>query len=217
MRAAFLLTLTAIPAALASDIDCGGGASCPDTNTCCRNGEGGFSCCPVKDASCCADYVHCCPPDHPVCDLTTGSCTAETNSFSFAISSIPWLTKSPATITTNSPTATPTVTATLVESLVARKNASTTTTTTSEPDCSDNKCLYLITNPTSPDGKQHCQELDNPPGTEGGYWKSKGWKYTSPPWTQGKCDRNLFNYVNRETDDLDGFKGVTFWYLGIQV
>jgi hypothetical protein len=42
-------------------------------------------------------------------------------------------------------------------------------------------------------------------------------KLKSPPWTQGKCDRNLFNYVNRETDDLDGFKGVTFWYLGIQV
>ena len=84
-------------------------------------------------------------------------------------------------------------------------------------DCSDSKCLYLITNPTSPDGKQHCQELDNPNGTEGGYWKSKGWKYTQPPWKPGKCDRNLFNFVNRETQDLDGFKGVTFWYLGIQV
>lgn len=85
------------------------------------------------------------------------------------------------------------------------------------PDCSDNKCLYLITNPTSPMGKQHCQELDNPEGTAGGYWKSKGWKYTSPPWTQGKCDRNHFNYVNRETQNLDGFEGVTFWYLGVQV
>ena len=85
------------------------------------------------------------------------------------------------------------------------------------PDCSDNKCLYLITNPSSPDGKQHCQELDNPPGTEGGYWKNKGWKYTSPPWTQGKCDRNRFNFVNKETQDLDGFAGVVFWRLGIQV
>jgi len=89
--------------------------------------------------------------------------------------------------------------------------------TVEAPDCSDNKCLFLVTNPTSPDGKQHCQELDNPPGTAGGYWKSKGWKYTSPPWTQGLCDRNLFNFVNRETKDLDGFEGVTFWYLGIQV
>ena len=88
--------------------------------------------------------------------------------------------------------------------------------TVNDVDCSDNKCLYLITNPSSPSGKQHCQELDNPEGTKGGYWASKGWKYTSPPWTQGKCDRNLFNFVNRETQDLDGFKDVTFWYLGIQ-
>jgi hypothetical protein len=85
------------------------------------------------------------------------------------------------------------------------------------PDCSDNKCVFLVTNPTSPLGKQHCQELDNPDGTEGGYWKEKGWKYSSPPWTQGKCDRNLFNYVNKDTKDLDGFTGVEFWYLGIQV
>lgn len=85
------------------------------------------------------------------------------------------------------------------------------------PDCSDNKCLFLVTNPSSPLGKQHCQELDNPDGTSGGYWKAKGWKYTSPPWTQGKCDRNRFNYVNRDTKNLDGFAGVEFWYLGIQV
>ena len=85
------------------------------------------------------------------------------------------------------------------------------------PDCSDNKCLFLVTNPSSPLGKQHCQELDNPNGTSGGYWKAKGWKYTSPPWTQGKCDRNRFNYVNRDTKNLDGFAGVEFWYLGIQV
>ena len=85
------------------------------------------------------------------------------------------------------------------------------------PDCSDNKCLYVITNPTSPEGKQHCLELDNPPGTAGGYWAEKGWKYTSPPWTQGKCDRNRFNFVNKETQDLDGFAGVVFWRLGIQV
>ena len=207
-----VLSTLLVSVALA-DIDCGGGASCPSTNTCCRNGEGGFSCCPVKDATCCGDYVHCCPPGHPVCNLNTGSCTSvsDANSASFAISTMPWLTKQPAT---KSPT-TPTVTASLVNSLIQQRNK--TTTNIAADDCSDSKCLYLITNPTSPDGKQHCQELDNPNGTEGGYWKSKGWKYTQPPWKPGKCDRNLFNFVNRETQDLDGFKGVTFWYLGIQV
>ena len=53
-----LVIIGTLSAATAT-INCGGGASCPDTNTCCRNGEGGFSCCPVKDASCCGDYVHC--------------------------------------------------------------------------------------------------------------------------------------------------------------
>ncbi len=81
----------------------------------------------------------------------------------------------------------------------------------------DSSSLYLITNPTSPMGKQHCQELDNPGGTSSKYWAAKGWKYTSPPWKPGKCDRNRFNFVNRETQNLDGFEGVTFWYLGIQV
>ena len=210
-----ILATMAIPYVLSSSIDCGGGASCPDTNTCCRNGEGGFSCCPVKDATCCGDYVHCCPPGHPTCDLTTGSCTSERNpnSASFAIATMPWLTKIPATHSSISTS--PSVTATLVESLVQQyKN---TTAPAAPTDCSDNKCLYLITNPSSPDGKQHCQELDNPPGTDGGYWKNKGWKYTTPPWTLGKCDRNRFNFVNKETQDLDGFAGVTFWRLGIQV
>ena len=208
---ALLLTLpVAVAAAATKDIDCGGGASCPSTNTCCRNGEGGFSCCPVKDATCCNDYVHCCPPEHPVCNLNTGSCTSALEGAALSISSIPWLTKTP-TITTTTQ-----VTATLVDTLVEiKKNKNNTVG--GAPDCSDNKCLFLVTNPSSPLGKQHCQELDNPNGTSGGYWKAKGWKYTSPPWTQGKCDRTRFNYVNKDTKNLDGFAGVEFWYLGIQV
>ena len=77
--------------------------------------------------------------------------------------------------------------------------------------------IYMITNPSSPMGKQHCQELDNPGGKSSKYWAAKGWKYSSPPWTPGKCDRNRFNFVNREMQNLDGYDGVTFWYLGIQV
>ena len=61
-------------------------------------------------------------------------------------------------------------------------------------------------------GKQHCQELDNPGGKSSKYWASKGWKY-EPSAEAGQCDRNRFNYVNREMQNLDGFDGVTFWYL----
>jgi hypothetical protein len=86
-----------------------------------------------------------------------------------------------------------------------------------QADDDDWSTIFMITNPSSPLGKQHCQELDNPGGKSSKYWADKGWKYSSPPWKAGKCDRNRFNYVNREMQNLDGFEGVTFWYLGIQV
>ena len=203
-----LLALSALPLLTSAEIDCGGGASCPTSNTCCRNGEGGFSCCPVKDATCCGDYVHCCPPEHPVCNINTGSCTSlnSANSASLAISVVPWMTKQLAKV--HQPAN---------NTKVQPVNGNFTAIAKDGTDCSNDKCLFLVTNPTSPSGKQHCQELDNPNGNTGKYWASKGWKYTSPPWTLGKCDRNLFNFVNREIQDLDGFEGVIFWELGIQV
>ena len=80
-----------------------------------------------------------------------------------------------------------------------------------------NECLMSLTNPQSPLGKQHCQELVNPGGSMSAYWASRGWKYTNPPWKNGTCNRTEFNYVNKHIEDLDGFKGVTFWIFGIQV
>ncbi|KHJ97788.1 granulin [Oesophagostomum dentatum] len=41
--------------------DCGGGYSCPDSATCCRLPDGKWGCCPIEDAVCCEDHVHCCP------------------------------------------------------------------------------------------------------------------------------------------------------------
>ena len=98
MRRSVLASLLVSSSVVLADVDCGGGASCPSGNTCCRNGSGGFSCCPVVDASCCPDYVHCCPPEHPVCDLSTGSCTARSMQSMLAgkVSRVPWLTKTPA-------------------------------------------------------------------------------------------------------------------------
>ena len=80
-----------------------------------------------------------------------------------------------------------------------------------------NECLMSLTNPQSPLGKQHCQELVNPGGFDSAYWKDRGWKYTNPPWKNGTCNRTEFNYVNKHIDDLDGFSGVQFWIFGIQV
>ena len=79
-----------------------------------------------------------------------------------------------------------------------------------------NSLLCHLTNPGSPLGKQHCEELDNPGGTDSPYFQDRGWKYTNPPWQNCTCNRTKFNFVNRVTRNLDGYDNVTFWYLGIQ-
>ena len=33
-----------------------------------------WACCPLDNAVCCDDQVHCCPHDLPVCDTTIGRC-----------------------------------------------------------------------------------------------------------------------------------------------
>ena len=80
-----------------ADVDCGGGATCPDNNTCCPNGAGGYGCCPTRHATCCNDYVHCCPPEYPVCDESSGQCKAASDQNRVnMISAISWLEKRPA-------------------------------------------------------------------------------------------------------------------------
>ncbi|XP_054750763.2 uncharacterized protein ZC84.1-like isoform X1 [Lytechinus pictus] len=46
-----------------SDIICPDGkTSCPSSNTCCSLGDAGkWGCCPVSNAVCCEDHIHCCP------------------------------------------------------------------------------------------------------------------------------------------------------------
>ncbi|NXY91302.1 GRN protein, partial [Alcedo cyanopectus] len=50
-----------------------GQSECPDGATCCMTAEGAWGCCPMPQASCCADKVHCCP-HATVCDLAHGRC-----------------------------------------------------------------------------------------------------------------------------------------------
>ena len=38
-----------------------GKSMCPSGNTCCKLASGGFGCCPLPNAVCCSDQVHCCP------------------------------------------------------------------------------------------------------------------------------------------------------------
>uniref|UniRef100_A0A8C2WGF4 Granulin a n=1 Tax=Cyclopterus lumpus TaxID=8103 RepID=A0A8C2WGF4_CYCLU len=43
---------------------------CADNTTCCKNAAGGWSCCPLPEAVCCVDLVHCCPKGKR-CNLVT--------------------------------------------------------------------------------------------------------------------------------------------------
>ncbi|XP_057293026.1 fibrillin-2-like isoform X2 [Hydractinia symbiolongicarpus] len=38
-----------------------GVTECPSNNTCCKLSTGGYGCCPLPQATCCSDGVHCCP------------------------------------------------------------------------------------------------------------------------------------------------------------
>uniref|UniRef100_A0A5F4WKU2 Progranulin n=1 Tax=Callithrix jacchus TaxID=9483 RepID=A0A5F4WKU2_CALJA len=43
------------------DVECGAGHFCHDDQTCCRDSQGGWACCPYRQGVCCADQRHCCP------------------------------------------------------------------------------------------------------------------------------------------------------------
>uniref|UniRef100_A0A915LBJ3 Granulins domain-containing protein n=1 Tax=Romanomermis culicivorax TaxID=13658 RepID=A0A915LBJ3_ROMCU len=51
-------------------------SKCPDEATCCKLSSGNWGCCPMPQAVCCSDGVHCCP-ENTICDLDQGRCVTE--------------------------------------------------------------------------------------------------------------------------------------------
>ncbi|KAH0512159.1 Granulins protein [Microtus ochrogaster] len=49
---------------------------CPDDSTCCELPTGKYGCCPMPNAICCSDHLHCCPQD-TVCDLIQSKCLSK--------------------------------------------------------------------------------------------------------------------------------------------
>uniref|UniRef100_A0A672YUZ8 Granulins domain-containing protein n=1 Tax=Sphaeramia orbicularis TaxID=375764 RepID=A0A672YUZ8_9TELE len=51
---------------------------CPDQTTCCQMSNGTYGCCPMPEAVCCSDHIHCCPAgtkcdlSHTMCDSVQG-------------------------------------------------------------------------------------------------------------------------------------------------
>ncbi|NXT29833.1 GRN protein, partial [Syrrhaptes paradoxus] len=55
------------------DVQCDELTSCPQGTTCCRLGSGAWGCCPLEQAVCCTDHVHCCPRGY-TCNVAAQSC-----------------------------------------------------------------------------------------------------------------------------------------------
>ncbi|KAJ8414445.1 hypothetical protein AAFF_G00053150 [Aldrovandia affinis] len=72
----------------AKNVTCDSTHTCPSGSTCCQTEEGEWACCPLLQAVCCEDHLHCCPRG-TVCNVTTSTCDDHTGS-------VPWLEKAPA-------------------------------------------------------------------------------------------------------------------------
>lgn len=71
---------------------------CAGSTCCCMREYFGYcftwACCPLTEATCCEDQIHCCPHNLPVCDVTAGRCLAKAGE-GFD-DSLEWFTKTPA-------------------------------------------------------------------------------------------------------------------------
>lgn len=83
------------PPPVAPPVNCDATVACPAGSTCCcqRDFFGycfTWACCPLPEAVCCDDHVHCCPSRLPVCDTTAGRCLAAPGQ---VLGSEPWTEK----------------------------------------------------------------------------------------------------------------------------
>ncbi|XP_048221897.1 progranulin isoform X2 [Perognathus longimembris pacificus] len=81
--------LVPLPVALPTSVVCPDARSrCPDDFTCCKLPNGSYGCCPMPNAICCADHLHCCPQD-TVCDLTQSKCLSKENGATDLLTKLP--------------------------------------------------------------------------------------------------------------------------------
>lgn len=73
---------------LTENSKCDRSTSCPGKSTCCRSKSGGWACCPLPQAVCCEDFIHCCPHGS-VCNLKAESCDDPWG----VLASLPWVAK----------------------------------------------------------------------------------------------------------------------------
>ncbi|XP_064477414.1 multiple epidermal growth factor-like domains protein 6 isoform X2 [Ornithodoros turicata] len=61
------------PVSSFGDVLCPDGNVCDPGSTCCEIADGAYGCCPLLNAVCCSDKVHCCPSGYR-CDTSEGRC-----------------------------------------------------------------------------------------------------------------------------------------------
>ncbi|TKS91421.1 Granulins Proepithelin [Collichthys lucidus] len=81
------VTVSSVARAAAGDVPCNDTSACPDNTTCCKTDKGEWSCCPLPEATCCEDHIHCCPHGKK-CNLAAQTCDDEK-------CSVPWVAKIP--------------------------------------------------------------------------------------------------------------------------
>ncbi|MEQ2162654.1 hypothetical protein GOODEAATRI_022090 [Goodea atripinnis] len=86
-----LLPITPAFHLLAENSKCDESTSCPGEATCCKTASGEWACCPLLEAVCCDDHIHCCPHGM-VCNLEAETC----DDSSGVLLPLPLLTKVPA-------------------------------------------------------------------------------------------------------------------------
>ncbi|XP_069093994.1 progranulin isoform X6 [Pleurodeles waltl] len=70
-----------------SDVQCNATTHCSDGETCCKTPSGSWACCPLPQAVCCSDHMHCCPSGY--------TCNVEQETCLQGSWSVPWQTKIP--------------------------------------------------------------------------------------------------------------------------
>ncbi|XP_053094900.1 granulin b isoform X2 [Pangasianodon hypophthalmus] len=76
MRASVCMLVCVL--SVCSALICPDGGMCDDGNTCCQTSGGGYGCCPLPNAECCSDHLHCCH-EGTLCDMEHGTCVNKTH------------------------------------------------------------------------------------------------------------------------------------------
>uniref|UniRef100_A0A3Q3IYS9 Granulins domain-containing protein n=1 Tax=Monopterus albus TaxID=43700 RepID=A0A3Q3IYS9_MONAL len=70
-------------------VPCNESVVCDDGSTCCKLPAGTWTCCPLPEAVCCEDHLHCCPHG-TICNLAAFTCDYATGN-----ALVPWLANTP--------------------------------------------------------------------------------------------------------------------------